>query len=363
MGAPRFTLRQLELFVAVARTGSIRAAAEELHCSASAVSAGLTELERALRTELCVRRKSRGVVLTAQGELMRQLANRLLAEASEVAEQMGEAGELRGVLRLGCYAPLAAPFLPALLEAFTRSHPRVEIELFEGTQDDLVSGTLSGDIDLSMIHDEPENPGLATEHVLSRHPFVLVAERHPMAARKSVSLTEFQDEPLVLLDLPPSKRHTLNWFKEAGVKPNIRWQTHDLELVRALVARGLGYAVVLQRQRYPRALDGLPLAALELQPALTPVKVFMIYRAGRSRRRVHAFLDIARAELTSPPAWAGASAPNTGSSSIPAVEVDAVSGGARVDQGSELEGRVLVRPGSPPSVAGDGRGEPGTDGS
>lgn len=306
MDAPRFTLRQLELFVAVARTGSISAAGEELHCSASAVSAGVTELERALRTQLCVRRKSRGVVLTAQGQLMRQLALQLLAEASEVAAQMDEAGELRGVLRLGCYAPLAAPFLPTLLEAFSQSHPGVQIELSEGTQDDLVSGTLSGDIDLSMIYEEPENPGLETEHVLSRRPFVLVPERHPVAARKSVSLAELKDEPLVLLDLPPSKLYTMNWFKEAGIAPNIRWQTRDLELVRALVARGLGYAVMLQRQRYMRSLDGLPLAAVELEPALTPVKVFMMYRAGRAQRRIRAFLDTVRAELASPPAWIGA---------------------------------------------------------
>ncbi|WP_162186155.1 LysR substrate-binding domain-containing protein [Amycolatopsis jejuensis] len=81
----------------------------------------------------------------------------------------------------------AVPFLPSLLEAFATAHPWVQIELSEGTQDDLMSGTLSGDIDVSMRCEEPAHPGLAMVQV-----------------------------------------------KETRVAPNVRWQTHDIELVRGL---------------------------------------------------------------------------------------------------------------------------------
>lgn len=307
MQMPRFTLRQLEMFVSVARTGSISRASEELQCSASAVSAGVTELERALHTQLCVRRKSRGVVLTPQGQLMHRLAQQLLADAAEVADQVDDRlGNLRGVLRLGCYAPLAATFLPPLLDSFSRAHPGVRVELFEGTQDDLVARTMSGDIELSMIYEPPDHPALQTLHILSRRPYVLVSGDDPLSARGRVSLAEMADRPLVMLDLPPSKHYTMAWFREVGILPNVRWQTHDLELLRALVARGLGYAVILQRQRRLHALDGMPLAAVEIDPPVTPVQVYMAYRPGPTPRRMGAFLDVVAKELASPPAWTGA---------------------------------------------------------
>lgn len=244
---------------------------------------------------------------------MQRLAHELLADAAEIADQMDDRAEdLRGVLRLGCYAPLAATFLPPLLDAFSQAHPGVHVELFEGTQDELLARTISGGIELSMIYEPPDHPAvgsqLQTLRVLSRRPFILVSGDDPLAARGHASLEEMAKRPLVMLDLPPSKDYTMAWFREAGVVPTVRWQTHDLELLRALVARGLGYAVLLQRQRHFHALDGMPLAAVEIDPQVTPVQVYMAYRPGPTPRRIGAFLDIVRQYLASPPAWTGATA-------------------------------------------------------
>jgi DNA-binding transcriptional LysR family regulator len=64
---PRFTLHHLEVLVAVAETGTVSAAAERLHLSASAVSSAITELENRLGAVLTVRRRAKGVRLTATG--------------------------------------------------------------------------------------------------------------------------------------------------------------------------------------------------------------------------------------------------------------------------------------------------------
>lgn len=306
MDSVRFTLRQLEIFVAVARTGSISKAGLELHCSASAVSASVTELEKAVGTQLCVRKKSRGVVLTAQGHLMQGLAQRLLSESLEVANQMDDdAEELGGVLRVGCYGPLAAPLLPSLLHSFSISHPGVQIELTEGNEDRLIAATLAGDIEVSLMYEPSDPTDLELHHLLSRRPYVLVSADHRFADRTSVSLAEMADDPLVMLDLPPSMHYTLAWFREAGVRPNVRWRTHDLELVRSLVGHGLGYAAMLQRQRHPQSLDGNRLRALDIEPPLAPVEVYAVRRRGSPSRRVQAFLEMAVSEMSTAAPWTG----------------------------------------------------------
>ena len=80
-GVPAFTMNQLAAFVAVAEAGTLSGAAERLHVSASALSAAVTELERALQTQLLHRRKAKGVTLTPAGELVLPRARHLLYQA------------------------------------------------------------------------------------------------------------------------------------------------------------------------------------------------------------------------------------------------------------------------------------------
>ncbi len=93
-------MRQLAAFVAVAETGTISAAAERLHLSPSALSAALTELERALKVQLCVRRRSFGIQLTRTGESVLVRARALLQEAGELeSDALGTGGSVSGPSR------------------------------------------------------------------------------------------------------------------------------------------------------------------------------------------------------------------------------------------------------------------------
>ncbi|RZK84403.1 MAG: LysR family transcriptional regulator, partial [Rhodococcus sp. (in: high G+C Gram-positive bacteria)] len=81
---PVYTMRQLAAFVAVAETGTISGAAERMHLSQSALSAAVTDLEKALKAQLCVRRRARGVQLTPTGEAVLSRARALLQQAGEL---------------------------------------------------------------------------------------------------------------------------------------------------------------------------------------------------------------------------------------------------------------------------------------
>ena len=103
-------------------------------------------------------------------------------------------------------------------------------------------------------------------------PYVLLSPDHPLTTRKAVTLQQLVDEPLILFDLPPGGEYFLSIFAEADLQPRVRFRTTSYELVRSLVARGLGYSILSQRTRIETSYEGLPYQVRELKgkhPGLT----------------------------------------------------------------------------------------------
>jgi DNA-binding transcriptional LysR family regulator len=75
---------------------------------------------------------------------------------------------------------------------------------------------------------------------------------------------------MVLLDAPPSSRHTLSLFERAGLEPNVRYRTTDFEVTRSLVGRGLGYSILVQHPAVDRSYEGLEIVSRPLTPAADP---------------------------------------------------------------------------------------------
>ncbi|MGO2938705.1 MAG: LysR family transcriptional regulator, partial [Glutamicibacter arilaitensis] len=108
-----YTLRQLQYFVAVAELGSISAAAKQCHISQAAMSQSMDELERAVGSQLLVRRGARGVVLTAVGTDFLLDSRALVRHAEEVQDLIVERQtKLSGPMVIGCYSSLAAFWIP-----------------------------------------------------------------------------------------------------------------------------------------------------------------------------------------------------------------------------------------------------------
>jgi DNA-binding transcriptional LysR family regulator len=342
VSSARFTLRQLEIFIAVARTGNINRAAEILHLSPSATSAAITELERSVAARLCIRRKGRGVQRTPEGRMFEELAARLLDDASEMANAIAEynSATIHGTLRLGCHTPLSASFLPSLMQGFTSRHPSVEIELTEGPENELREMMLDGLVDVALSYERPAHPELECIHLVSRRPYVIVAPDHRFAGRDRIGLADLADDPLILITVGSGDKRIMSWFAAAGVTPRVRWNTHDIEMTRALVGRGLGYAVLMQRRRHDVSLDGFEICTLEIDPPVEPEPVYLIAaHAAAGTKRVQAFTEFARETHRELPAWSGA---------IPAPE--RLKTGAKTRRASGR--RPMLKP------AGPGRGGP-----
>ena len=293
---PSYSLHQLHVFVAVAEYGAISEAARALHLSPSAVSATLTDLEATFGVQLGVRRRAHGVALTRSGTALLERARELLRHAAELeAEAVGTGAELTGPLAVGCYPTLGPTLLTALLGAFEARHPEVSVSFAEDTQDRLQRRLTAGELDLLVVYDLDLSPALVRTAIAHRSPFALVAAEHPIAARGEIELAELADEPMVLLDAPPSSAHALGLCADAGFTPRVRFRTGNFETARALVGRGFGWSLFLQRPAHDLTYDNRPVRPLALRnPAPPDVAIVVAHlRDAVMHPRARAFVRFA----------------------------------------------------------------------
>lgn len=244
----RISLRQLEYFVAVAGRGTMSAAAEECLVSQSAISLAVTQLERALGVQLFLRQRSKGLTLTQAGEQVLVDARRLLGLAEELqstARSLGQ--ELAGRLVVGCYPTLTPYIMPITLDAFAHTHAGIEIEFVEGSVSELHELLSNGTCEVALMYDIGFQPELTAVTLYTIQPHVILPPDRRFAPLEKVSLADLADDPMIMLDMPPSEEHFRSVFREAGVTPKVARRTVSAESVRALVACGAGYSVLLQR--------------------------------------------------------------------------------------------------------------------
>lgn len=266
------TLRHYEYVAAIARHGSLSAAAAALHVSQPALSAALARIEAHLDRVLFLRRKGAALALTPQGREFVRAAEDLLAEAARL-EQPGEPARRSTRLTLGCFQDLAPFLLPRALKALRAELPGVALEIREGDFEDLVAAQLSGACDLALTWDLGLDAAFTRQELYRVTPQAVMPPQHPLAARETVSLDDLASEALILSREGLSIAHMMRLFRNRGHVPVIAHRAASLELLRSLAAsgEGIGLAYSLPDSRMSQA--GMPLAARPLREveAVEPV--------------------------------------------------------------------------------------------
>jgi DNA-binding transcriptional LysR family regulator len=283
-----FTLRQLEYFDATASEGSLAAAAKRCNVSASALALALDELESHLALQLFVRRKAKGVSLTPAGSELLSHARRILSGAESLAADASQASSsLKGRFAIGCFPTLAPFLLPGIMQVFQQQHPELALDLIEAAAPKLDELLLQGRIDAALMYSVDVSPTFTFDPVREYRPYVMVATGHPLASRQRVRLRDIVSEPLILLDVHPSRLNTEHIFRSLNLRPQISHTTTNFELVRCLVARGLGYGVLFQRPASSLTYDGNKLVILELDEQVDATIVGLVRPAGAPRTARH----------------------------------------------------------------------------
>jgi DNA-binding transcriptional LysR family regulator len=277
---PKFTFRQLEYFRAIAMNGSISAASEQEHVSRSALAAAMDELERSLDCQLFVRHKAQGMVLTAAGEQVLGMAHELLNGASDL-ETTARGGKLSGSLAFGCFTSLGPTLIPRLFDYFRKQHPGVILRAYTEPLDKLLDLLRAGEIEMAVSYDLDADPLLQAEPLYSARLHAILPVSHPLARADTVDAAALATEPLILLDTPPSPEFVRNYFAVQGLTPNIEHRFKNFEVIRSLVARGIGYSLAIQRPAVDLSYEGLELVVRPLTPRPQEKTVSCAWPASR----------------------------------------------------------------------------------
>lgn len=265
-------LRQLRYFLVVADELHFGRAAERLHLTQPPLTVAIRKLETELKVQL-FDRTTRRVTLTPAGESFRSRIQDAVTELDDAAGDVASvAAGLSGKIRVGFVSSASYSTIPEAIRVFRERRPRVELVLSPLTSGEQVEQLLDGELDVGVLRDPGEVPGLTMELVSAEALVAVVPDGHPLASRAEIRPQDFEGEPMILFPyrlMPGFVARVLRLFDEAGLSPNVVQQTIHQETVLGLVAAGLGISILpesLRRFQMPgvvtRPIAGNPRTSL-----------------------------------------------------------------------------------------------------
>lgn len=279
-------LARLRALHAVHAHGSVGAAATALGYTPSAVSQQISKLERETRTRL-LERRGRGVALTDAAQLLVATAQQLMSivEEAEVALEE-QRGRPAGRLTMAAFPTAACGLLPGVLAELTAAHPSLELRLMEVDPHLSVDLVARGVVDLAVAHDWdiaplPSPDGLERAVIGDDRCDVLVPAGHRLASRGHVVREDLADERWICQP-PGTVCHDwlVRTLRESGTEPELAFQVAEYRTQLALLAAGIGIALVPRLGRGPLP-DGVVVVPLEPMPVR---RLYAVWRTGAARR-------------------------------------------------------------------------------
>ncbi|CAL2060424.1 MULTISPECIES: LysR family transcriptional regulator [Streptomyces] len=279
-------LERLRTLDALARHGSVSAAAEALHVTTSAVSQQLGKLEREINQRLLAK-NGRGVRLTDAGRLLSEHAARILSQV-ELAESDLEAhrGQVVGELRLSAFPTAARGLFPVALRALRAEHPGLRVRSSELEPEQGIAAVVRGDLDLAVVLDWYNKPmpvpdGLVKAPLLDDPAEVAMPAGHRLAGREEVDLAEFaEDEWITWGEGEFCHEWLMFTLRSKGVEPIVGHRAGETHTQLQLVSAGLGVCIAPLLGRHP-VPDGVVLVPLTQRVRR---HVYVIWRADADRR-------------------------------------------------------------------------------
>lgn len=241
-------LQQLRYFLAVEKTRHFTQAADILGVSQPTLSKQIHTLEATLGAPLFERIRG-GVSLTAAGQTLLPLAQRMVADAEAAQEAVSDiVGLRRGEVRLGATPSLCSSLVPEVLRTFRAAHPDIQLYVNEGGSQDLIENLQAHTLDLALIV-QPEDgvdDSLSAAPVLRESLVVAsVADGPPPTPHAQIALSELEHTPLVMFRAGYDIRGvTLEACQKAGFTPKFAVEGGEMDAVLAFVEAGLGVALV-----------------------------------------------------------------------------------------------------------------------
>jgi DNA-binding transcriptional LysR family regulator len=292
------TFTQLEIFVLVAELQGFTSAAVRLGISQSAVSHAIKSLEQEWEVDLIERRQG-NVEITEVGQRLLRRAREILGLSEAMRQEIAAVRGLnQGFLRIGSFGPTSSlKLLPAILGAYQKRYPGIEVRLDEAADNDVIQWLLDRRVDIGFVVLPEER--FDTVPLVEDHLMALVCRHHPLARRASVALKDLADQPFIMSDAGCSAPIEPVFVAEK-VTPQVRYRMSQVLTILGMVERGYGVSILAEL--------ALPDDMTKTHPGIValPLKPAVKRRVGLAMRDIRqaapaalAFLECAREVTTS----------------------------------------------------------------
>ena len=200
-------------------------------------------------------------------------------------------------LAVGCFHTFGPYVMPRLI----RQMDGIEVSLVEGDQRRLRESLKAGESDLALLYDQDLGEEFDSLPLQELSPYILLPDGHRLATQTEIAPEELAEEPMILLDAPPSSDYFLGLMRAAGVEPLVARRTRSFEMLRGMVGHGLGYALLVTKPASDMTYDGMGLVRRPLLGDHKPGRIVAAWRKGAelgsSARR---FVDLCRQVFAEP---------------------------------------------------------------
>jgi DNA-binding transcriptional LysR family regulator len=293
--ARHVSLRQLQVFAAIARQKSFTKAADELYLTQPTVSTQIKRLTEVIGLPL-FEQIGRQVHLTEVGRELEVSVTQIFDELQRFEIRVADIKGLRsGYLKL-CVITTAKYFAPEVLGRFCQEHAGVDVSLKVTNKDQVIERLVANKDDLYILsHNPRENPDMVTE-VFAPNPLHVIAHRdHPLAKETNIPIAQLGCEPMIMREPGSGIRDiVLRTLDKQGVKPQVRMELGSNEAIRHAIYGKLGISV-LSLHTLLQEGNNSRLVILDVEGFPLPRQWFVAYPKGKEPSVVaNAFLDFLR---------------------------------------------------------------------
>ncbi|MGP3219948.1 LysR family transcriptional regulator [Serratia bockelmannii] len=239
-----YSLKQLRVFVAIARHGSFSRAGEAIGLTQSAVSHSVKELEAEVGVRL-LDRTTREVVLTDAGLRLANRVERLLDELQAALLDARSFGVQRsGTVRVATSQTISAHLMPQCIAAGEREYPEIRIMLRDQAQQQVLHSVRNAEVDFGIVVDPVQAVDLECEAVLHEPFLLLCRDDHPFAEQQEVRWSALNGCRLVLQDYASGSRPLIDSaLRQQGVEAQVVQEIGHPATLFPMVAEGIGISI------------------------------------------------------------------------------------------------------------------------
>jgi len=267
-------------FLEVAKQRSISRASEVLYLTQPAVTKQVQALEQEYGRKL-FQRNRKELILTEEGKILLDYAQRLLALLDETRASVKNWEEVSGQLKIASNLTLGIYVIPKIVAFFRKVHPQIRVEVFLDNTETIIRAIKSGDANFGFIGRQLNEPNIVLHSFYQDRLVVVIGKGHT-SGRNTISWKKLLDVPFIGREKGSDIRTSYEkWFKERGIKIVPAIELNNTEAIKQSVREGLGFSILPWCTVEHEVRDGL-IRVLSV-PYFTPIQDFYICHFGSKR--------------------------------------------------------------------------------